>query len=543
MKLKQQIQLTSFFILLALLALMLTGLLLSRHASMRDNEQRIEQLFKSAHSTLLQFEKMAETGALTDEQAKQLATQVLRANIYKDNEYVYVADEKMMFVATPLDPQLHGTSFDEFKDASGHSVGEILRRAVAAQPTGIARYDWNSERDGRVVDLTSIAQKTPRWGWFVGTGISHAEVDSRFWSVATWQLMISLLLAALAVGYLWRFMGQLAAMIGDEPGDVRAFALRVASGRLRRQTVNRTDVRTDDSIRSAMGQMQNALYDMVENCARAVRQLTEVAAAADGRSQQVSDLVNNQQAETELVAAATLQLSASAQSVLASAREAAVATGQADDEGKAATAAMAQVVGSVDSLAGGIGETAQVIRVLGDSVSQIATVLDVIHNIAEQTNLLALNAAIEAARAGEQGRGFAVVADEVRQLAQRSQQSTATIKQIIDQLQQGSVAAINQMQHSEQLSKNALERTQVAAGLLNRIAGEVSIISDRSRSIEQAASEQAVVGEDISGRVNKIAGFSAQTRDLSMESHHINQQLTALAAELSALLKNFELEH
>jgi len=543
MKLKQQIQLTSFFILLALLALMLTGLLLSRHASMRDNEQRIEQLFKSAHSTLLQFEKMAETGALTDEQAKQLATQVLRANIYKDNEYVYVADDKMMFVATPLDPQLHGTSFDEFKDASGHSVGEILRRAVAAQPTGIARYDWNSERDGRVVDLTSIAQKTPRWGWFVGTGISHAEVDSRFWSVATWQLMISLLLAALAVGYLWRFMGQLAAMIGDEPGDVRAFALRVASGRLRRQTVNRTDVRADDSIRSAMGQMQNSLYDMVENCARAVRQLTEVAAAADGRSQQVSELVNNQQAETELVAAATLQLSASAQSVLASAREAAVATGQADDEGKAATAAMAQVVGSVDSLAGGIGETAQVIRVLGDSVSQIATVLDVIHNIAEQTNLLALNAAIEAARAGEQGRGFAVVADEVRQLAQRSQQSTATIKQIIDQLQQGSVAAINQMQHSEQLSKNALERTQVAAGLLNRIAGEVSIISDRSRSIEQAASEQAVVGEDISGRVNKIAGFSAKTRDLSMESHHINQQLTALAAELSALLKNFELEH
>ncbi len=539
MKLRQQNQLTSFLILLALLALMLSGLFASRHASLRDNEQRIEQLFKSAYNTLIQFEKMAEDKVLSDEQAKALATQVLRSNVYKENEYVYVADERMIFVATPLDPQLHGTSFDEFKDASGNSVGQILRQAVARQPGGIARYDWDSERDGKVVDLTSIARQTPRWGWFVGTGISHAEVDERFWSIAAWQLLIGLALAAIAVGYLWRFIGQLAAMIGDEPAQVRAFALQVASGRLQQVPLDQAD----DSIRGAMGQMQNALYQVVDSCARAVRQLTEVAGKADQQAITVSALVQDQQAETELVAAATLELSASAQTVLASSRQAAQATLLADAEGRQATRAMEQVLQSVEGLVSDIGQTSTVITALGGSVSEITTVLDVIQNIAEQTNLLALNAAIEAARAGEQGRGFAVVADEVRQLASRSQQSTATIRQIIEQLQQGSASAIASMQNSRQLSDDALAQTRAVAGLLAKIANEFSVISDRSRSIEQAAGEQAQVGEDIAARVHNIAGFASQTRQFTAENQQVNHQLAALAAELERLLQNFELEH
>jgi methyl-accepting chemotaxis protein len=537
MRLKQQIQLNSLLILLALLAMMLTGLLSARHASMRDNELRIEQLFKSAYSTLVQFEAMAASGALTDEQAKALATQVLRANVYKENEYVYVADEKMMFVATPLDPQLHGTSFDEFKDAKGNSVGAILRKAVAAQPNGIARYDWDSERDGKVVDLTSIARKSPRWGWFVGTGISHSEVQERFWQIAAWQLGLGVILAAIAVGYLWRFMRQLAGMIGAEPAQLRQDALRVASGKLSRLQ----QPAGDDSISGAMAQMQDALYQMVDSCAQAVNQLTDVAGAADQRSSQVSELSNSQQAETELVAAATLQLTASAQAVLTSAREAAQATSQADAEGREATAAMNQMVQSMQGLVSEIDHTAQVISELGSSVGQIATVLDVIHNIAEQTNLLALNAAIEAARAGEQGRGFAVVADEVRHLAQRSQQSTSSIKSIIDQLQQGSAAAVRRMESSRQLSNEVRQRSDSAAALLTRIAGEVSTISDRSRLIEQAATEQALVGEDISGRINRIAGFAAQARQFSDENHDINQRLAGLSSQLAALLRRFEL--
>lgn len=537
MKLRQQILLTSSLIFVALLAMVIAGLMTFRVASMADNKARINQLFLSAYSVLTEFEKMAADGVLTDEQAKQLATRTLRNNIYKDNEYVYVADEHMMFVATPLDPQLHGTSFDEFKDAQGNSVGDILRRAVEKQPNGIAEYDWNSERDGKVVDLTSIARKTPRWGWFVGTGISYAEVDARFWSTAMWELAAGIVLAVVAIAVLLRSMRRLERMIGDEPASVRAFALKVAQGELHQSSTSFDS----QSIRGAMQQMEQSLYQMVASCESAAHQLASVAKQADASSSRVTDLVSSQQAETELVAAATHQLTTSAHSVLSSAKEAAQATDEADTEGQQATHVMQQVVTSIQGLAGNLDSTNQVVQELGSSVAQIATVLDVINNIAEQTNLLALNAAIEAARAGEQGRGFAVVAEEVRNLAQRSQQSTFTIKQIIDKLQQGASAAMSEMQHSRGLSEQAVAQTLSTAQLLQKIAAELGTISDRNRAIALAASEQCTVGEDISKRIEKIAMFASDTRQQAHTSRDINQQLAGLSSQLEGLLQHFHL--
>lgn len=538
MKLRHQTLLTSILVFFALLVMVVAGLFTFRIASMADNKARINQLFLSSYSVLTEFEKMAADGALSDEQAKALATRVLRNNIYKDNEYVYVADEKMMFVATPLDPQLHGTSFDEFKDAKGNSVGDILRRAVEKQSNGIAEYDWNSERDGKVVDLTSIARKTPRWGWYVGTGISYAEVDARFWSTALWQLASGLVLALIAIGLLLRSLNRLERMFGDEPTAVRAFALKVAQGELH-QSSKQFD---NQSIRGAMQQMEQNLYQMVASCEQAAHQLADVAKQANGNSGRVTDLVSSQQAETELVAAATHQLTTSAHSVLNSAKEAAKATDEADTEGQQATRVMQQVVSSIQGLAGNLDKTNHVVQDLGSSVAQIATVLDVINNIAEQTNLLALNAAIEAARAGEQGRGFAVVADEVRNLAQRSQQSTLTIKQIIEKLQHDATAAMSEMQHSRSLSEHAVSQTLSTAELLQKIAAELGTISDRNRAIALAASEQCTVGEDISSRIEKIAMFASDTRQQAQTSRDVNQQLTRLSQQLEDLLQHFHLK-
>ncbi len=538
MKLQQQVKLTAGVILLALLVMVLVGLSGSRMASMTDNKARIEQLFLSAYSVLTEFEKMAADGVVSDEQAKAMAIRVLRNNRYKDNEYVYVADEKMNFVATPLDPQLHGTSFDEFKNASGHSVGDILRQAVAKSPGQIAVYDWDSERDGKVVDLTSIARQSPRWGWFVGTGISHTEVDERFWRTAGWELAICLVLAAVAIGVLLQFTRNLYRLIGDEPATVRSVALAVAEGKLS-QRQQQSQYR--HSIDDAMAQMQNALFQMVDSCEQAVRQLGATAAEADQRSHQVDTLVNSQQQETELVAAATHQLTQSAHSVLSSAEEAVAATHSADGEGKQATQVMAAVVATIDHLAQDIDQAQQVVQNLDGDVVQIASVLEVIRSIAEQTNLLALNAAIEAARAGEQGRGFAVVADEVRQLAFRSQQSTAQIQQMIERLQQGSKNAMTAMSQSRQLSDSAVEQTRGSAVLLQKIADQLSMISNHNRQIALAASEQSTVGEDISRRIVRIAGLSAETRQHAQQNHGVNQQLTQLAAQLAALLHKFEL--
>lgn len=428
MKLRQQILLTSSLIFVALLAMVIAGLMTFRVASMADNKARINQLFLSAYSVLSEFEKMAADGVLTDEQAKQLATRTLRNNIYKDNEYVYVADEHMMFVATPLDPQLHGTSFAEFKDAQGNSVGDILRRAVEKQPNGIAEYDWNSERDGKVVDLTSIARKTPRWGWFVGTGISYAEVDARFWSTAMRELAAGIGLAVVAIAMLVRSMRRLERMIGDEPASVRAFALKVAQGELH-QSSSSFD---SQSIRGVMQQMEQSLYQMVASCESAAHQLASVAKQADSSSSRVSNLVSSPQAETELVAAATHQLTTSAHSVLSSAKEAAQATDEANTEGQQGTsAATSEMQHSRGLSEQAVAQTLSTVQLLQKIAAELGTISD-------RNRAIAL-AASEQCTVGEdiskRIEKIAMFASDTRQQAQTSRTINQQLAGLSSQLE------------------------------------------------------------------------------------------------------------
>lgn len=185
MRLKTQAYLLSGIILIALLALTATGLWTLRVASNLDNKARVTELFRSAYSILTEVEKMAVEGKMSEPEAKALATRLLRNNIYKDNEYVYVADEKMIFIATPLDPQLHGTSFHDFRDGNGNSVGQLILDVLGRKTGQLVEYTWTQKlADGSIEEKLSIAERTPHWGWVVGTGIGFNEVNARFWSTA-----------------------------------------------------------------------------------------------------------------------------------------------------------------------------------------------------------------------------------------------------------------------------------------------------------------------------------------------------------------------
>ena len=172
MKLSFKVGILISLILGSLLLLMIIGLTTLRIASSDDNQARVEQLFKSTFNIVTEIESYVKNGKMDEIQAKILATQLLRNNKYHQSEYVYVADENLNFIATPLDPQLHGTSFHEFKDGNGRSVGKILENAVAKNTRGIAQYQWSQKQaDGSIEQKLSIAQKTPEWGWYVGVGM------------------------------------------------------------------------------------------------------------------------------------------------------------------------------------------------------------------------------------------------------------------------------------------------------------------------------------------------------------------------------------
>ncbi|MFA0057815.1 methyl-accepting chemotaxis protein [Vibrio echinoideorum] len=541
MKLKTQAYLLSGIILIALLALTATGLWTLRVASNMDNKARVTELFKSAYSILTEVEKMAIEGTLEEQQAKQLATRLLRNNVYKDNEYVYVADENMTFIATPLDPQLHGTSFNDFKDGDGNSVGQLIQRVLGNRTGQIIEYTWTQKLpDGAIEEKLSIAEKTPHWGWVVGTGIGFNEVNARFWSTAQWQLLLCVMIAGLILSSLIVSIKRMLALLGGEPRDVREAVQAVAEGRI--QTSFETQA-INGSIYHAVQQMSQSLAELVSNLNVSMLALRGELQRVEDRAGSIAQLTETQQQSTEIIATAMTEMASSANNVADSAGDTARNTDEADKQSQHTQHLIHNTVDNIQGLAGQLGTASEAVANLDSDVHNIVKVLDVIGDIAEQTNLLALNAAIEAARAGEQGRGFAVVADEVRNLAGRTQSSTKEIQLMINNLQEGSRNAIKTMNVCASTSESTVIESQNASEALQQIVIALESISSMSHQIATAAAEQTQVSGDISKRINMIEESGNQLSHVVTESHNSTQTLASLSNELETWVNRFEVKH
>ena len=248
----------------------------------------------------------------------------------------------------------------------------------------------------------------------------------------------------------------------------------------------------------------------------------------------------NQQAQIEQVATAMNEMSATAGEVATNARLAADSANSADDDVNSGMEIVSQTVTSINSLAGEVERANDVIRTLQSDSEEIGSVLDVIRGIAEQTNLLALNAAIEAARAGEQGRGFAVVADEVRTLASRTQQSTEEIQAMIERLQSGANDAVNVMEESHLQAKNSVEQANQTGEALQKITSAVNTINQMNLQISNAAEQQTSVAHEIDVSLNQINQASHESVSNAGEASQESENLNKLATHLQELMKQFK---
>jgi methyl-accepting chemotaxis protein len=269
-------------------------------------------------------------------------------------------------------------------------------------------------------------------------------------------------------------------------------------------------------------------------------QLGSAAGQLSAITEQTNQNVMQQQSETEQVATAMNQMAATVQEVAHNAANATASAVQADAAAQQGRQVVSRTIKTINGLAGAVANASGAIQQLAVDSENIGSVLDVIRGIAEQTNLLALNAAIEAARAGEQGRGFAVVADEVRTLASRTQQSTREIQAMIERLQSGTQNVVTVMEQGRTQAEEGVSQAAEAGRALDTIVGAVASINDMNALIASAAEEQSAVAEEMSRNITSINTLSSQTADGSSQTSLASEELARLATGLQHLVGQFK---
>ncbi len=281
------------------------------------------------------------------------------------------------------------------------------------------------------------------------------------------------------------------------------------------------------------------LQPIIADVKRSVQDARNTADQSALIANQTSDGMQQQYREVDQVATAFQEMSATAQDVAHNASQAAEAARTADQASREGIDVIAQTTSSIELLSKEMSVAMQEVEGLADSSEKIGSVLEVIRSIAEQTNLLALNAAIEAARAGEAGRGFAVVADEVRNLAKRTQDSVEEIRQVIEGLQSGTKEVVSTMHSSHRQAQGSVDQVEKAVAVLQRISQAVSVITDMNLQIASAAEEQSSVAEEINRNVASIRDVTESISSQADESAKISQGLNKLANHQQSLMDQF----
>jgi methyl-accepting chemotaxis protein len=315
-------------------------------------------------------------------------------------------------------------------------------------------------------------------------------------------------------------------------------AERVASGDL---SHNLDSLRQDElgQLQRAMQSMTVGLRELIGGISDGVTQIASAAEQLSAVTEQTSAGVNSQKVETDQVATAMNEMAATVQEVARNAEEASEAAVAADQQAREGDKVVGEAIAQIERLASEVGNSTAAMGDLKRESDKIGSVLDVIKSVAQQTNLLALNAAIEAARAGEAGRGFAVVADEVRSLAQRTQKSTEEIEELIVGLQSGTQHVATIMDNSRSLTDSSVELTRRAGSALASITRTVSTIQAMNSQIATAAEQQSAVAEEINRSVLNVRDVSEQTSSASEETAASSAELARLGIYLQTLVGRF----
>ena len=441
---------------------------------------------------------------------------------------------------------------DDALNAADKSLEQLLKalaplslpRSLTEQPgVELAKYRASLDQYRRAaVRAEQLQGSMEKMGDELGVAsveLAGRKVEQRdSEALAARSLLTSVALLALVLGVIAAWLITL--QITQPLRQTLAVAARIAKGDLSQvDTVQRRDEM--GQLQTSMREMTLSLRELIGGIDQGVGQLSQAATQLATSSEDTKLRINQQREETDQVATAMNQMSATVQEVAQNAEQASLAATNADQQAQLGDQVVAEAIGRIEQLAGQMDHCLTAMQHLAGESQRIGSILDVIKSVSEQTNLLALNAAIEAARAGEAGRGFAVVADEVRGLAQRTSTATEEIGQLIDSLHNGTDEVTRLLDNSKHLTEQSVELSRRVGDALSQITDTVSSIQGMNQQIATASEEQSVVAEQINRSVISVRDASDQTSAASEQTAASSGELEQLGQQLRGMVGRFSI--
>ncbi|WP_432455485.1 MULTISPECIES: methyl-accepting chemotaxis protein [unclassified Agarivorans] len=496
-----------------------------------ERESRLKAVVNAALSQIADFNQR-----YSKEEAQARTKELIEATRFDGNNYLYIIDTSRRILAHPIRADLIGQQMGDASKGSKEHYWYDMVNAGQRPNGGIVTYPWtngNMQASNKIAYLRNFQA----WGWIVGAGMLTddiaQEVNNQVLKMAGATLLIIVIMILL--GYI------ISSSVVKPLEDIKQAMKSVADGDLTakipvhgQDEIGIVAMRINESIRS----VRKALLESVNSA----KQLADAATRIASSAEETSQAVTNQRDQLNQLATAMNQMSATVAEVAGYAESTATDTINASKEAKLGNNDVSLSVDSIKTLSVELESATDQVNKLKEGVMEISDVTSVISSISEQTNLLALNAAIEAARAGEQGRGFAVVADEVRNLAARTNQSTEEIQSTINRLQKLAVDTASVMQKSKDLAHVSVQSAESCGSDLGTIVSHIEHVSDQSTQIATAAEEQSAVAEDMNRNVSGINDAALEMTQASGYLASESETLASMSQQLDERLSLFKLQ-